>query len=134
VSAGFGPDFQEAGSRLYRAEYAAITLAVAGYLLWRTFYAGGVDWLQVVFWAVLPDLAAFVPIGASSQRKGWPSWGPYLYNLFHTPLSWGLVFVVLLAVLREPYWPLLGWLGHITADRAVGYGLRAKAPSARSPP
>jgi hypothetical protein len=126
---GFGPDFQSAGSRLYRAEYAAITLAVIAYLLWRTLYAGGMDWLQVVFWIVLPDLGAFVPIGLSSKRREWPSWGPYVYNIFHTLLVWGLVFLVLLAVLRTPYWPLLGWFGHITADRAFGFGLRAKKPS-----
>lgn len=129
MSAGFGPDLQGAGSRLYRAECAAITLEAIGYLLWRTFYAGGVDWLQVVFWAVLPDLAAFIPIRISSQRKGWPSWDPHLYNLFHTLLLWGLAFVAVLAVLREPYRPLLGWLGHIAADRTVGCGLRSEVPS-----
>ena len=39
-----------------------------------------------------PDLAAFIPIGASSKRRDWPSWGSNLYHLFHTVLVWGLAF------------------------------------------
>jgi hypothetical protein len=123
-SPAFGPRFQDSRSRLYRMEYGAITAAVFGYLLWRTFYAGGVDWLQVFFFAILPDLVAFIPIGVSSKRKEWPRWGPGLYNLSHTILLWGLLFVVALGVFGALYWPLLGWLGHITADRAMGFGLR----------
>lgn len=30
----------------------------------------------------------------------------------------------LFIVFDIPYWPLLGWLGHITMDRAVGFALR----------
>jgi len=51
MKGGFGPGFQDARSGLYRAEYAAITLAVLSYLVWRTVHGGGVDWLQVAFWA-----------------------------------------------------------------------------------
>jgi hypothetical protein len=126
VSSGFGPGFQESGSRLYRAEYAAISAGILGYLVWRSYYLGGIDWVELVFWVVFPDLVAFVAIGASSKRREWPSWGPDLYNATHTILVWGVVFVVLLVVLRSPYWPLLGWLGHITVDGTVGYGLRAR--------
>jgi hypothetical protein len=126
LSSGFGPGFQDATSRLYRAEYAAASAAIAVYLLWRTFYLGGVDWLQVAFWVILPDLAAFVPIGASSKRREWPSWGAALYNTFHSMLVWGAVFLVTWYALGAMYWPLLGWLGHITADRALGFGLRVR--------
>jgi len=127
LSAGFGPGFQEARSRLYRAEYAALTIAILAFLLWMTFFGGGVDWLQTLFWVVFPDLVAFIPIGASSKRREWPSWGSGLYNLSHTLLLMGVVFFAILAASRVPYWPLLGWLGHITADRALGYGLRSKS-------
>ena len=32
---GFGPGFQSAGSRLYRAEYALATVAILAYLSYR---------------------------------------------------------------------------------------------------
>lgn len=122
---GFGPPFQESGSKLYRAEYAAASIAIVSYLVWRTFYGGGVAWIQVVFWAVFPDLAAFIPIATSPQRREWPSWGANLYNIFHTVLTWAVVFLVLWLAIGSPYLPLLGWLLHITADRTNGYYLRA---------
>ena len=125
MSGVFGPGFQEVGSRLYRAEYAAASVAIATYLIWRTLYDGGIDWLQVVFWAVFPALASFVPIAVSSERRKWPSWGANLYNIFHTVLSWAALFLVAWLALGSPYLPLLGWLLHITTDRAVGYSLRA---------
>jgi len=122
---GFGPGFQDARSRLYRAECAAITAVILAYLIYRWLYLGGLDWASTVFWIFFPDLVAFIPIGLSSRRKEWPAWGSYLYNTFHTLLVWGLVFAVLSSVVGTTYWPVLGWLGHITADRAVGYGLRS---------
>ncbi len=123
--AKFGPDFQGARSKIYRAEYAGVSAAILAYLVYRWLYQGGLDWLGTAFWAVLPDLAAFIPIGLSSKRREWPSWGAVLYNVFHTVLVWGAVFVLAWAVLGTPYWALFGWLVHITADRAAGYGLRA---------
>jgi hypothetical protein len=122
---GFGPGFQSAGSRLYRAEYAAATVAIVAYLLYRWLHLGGLDWPSTVFWMVFPDLVAFIPIGLSSRGKDWPPWGSYLYNTPHTVLVWGLVSGALWFALGAPYWPILGWLGHITADRAFGYGLRS---------
>jgi hypothetical protein len=124
---GFGPDFQGAGSKLYRLEYAVATLAILAYLIFRWLRLGGLDWPATVFWIVFPDLAAFIPIALSSKRKEWPAWGSYLYNTFHSALVWGAAFGALWLVLGTPYWPLLGWLGHIAADRAVGYGLRSTA-------
>jgi hypothetical protein len=122
----FGPGFQAATSKLYRVEYAAITVALLAYLLYRWRFLGGLDWPSTVFWGVFPDLVAFIPIGLS-KRKEWPPWGSYLYNAFHTVFLWGLAFAVLWFVLGVPYWPIIGWLVHITADRAVGYGLRSNA-------
>lgn len=123
--AGFGPGFQSAGSRLYRAEYALATAAILAYLVYRSLYSGGLDWPATVFWIFLPDLVAFIPIGLSSKKREWPAWGSYLYNLSHNALVWGSAFAVAWAVLGAPYLPILGWLGHITVDRALGYGLRA---------
>jgi hypothetical protein len=125
--ASFGPGFQASGSKLYRAEYAAATGAILVYLFYRWLYLGGLNWPSTIFWVVFPDLVAFIPIGLSSKRREWPQWGSYLYNVSHTVLTWGLAFAVLSFALGAPYWPILGWLGHVTADRAVGYGLRANA-------
>jgi len=126
LSSGFGPGFQDARSGLYRAEYALISGSVIAFLAWRAIYAGGIDWLQVAFWAIFPDLVAFSGIGLSSQRREWPSWGSSLYNLLHSILPWEAGFLAGWAILGAPYWPLLGWLGHITVDRASGYALRAR--------
>ena len=123
---GFGPDFQSAGSRLYRAEYAAAALAILAFLFYRWLYQGGLDWPQTVLWAAFPDLIVFIPIGLSRRRE-WPRWGSYLYNSFHTVIAWGLAFGVLWLALGGPYWPILGWLLHIAADRAAGFGLRSTA-------
>jgi Domain of unknown function (DUF4260) len=125
MSSGFGPGFQDARSKLFRLEYAAASIAIVGYLVWRSVYLGGVDWLQVIFWVVFPDLASFIPIGASSKRRDWPPWGAKLYNVFHTVLIWAVALAVSWLALGVVYWPLFGWLGHITMDRAVGYTLRA---------
>jgi Domain of unknown function (DUF4260) len=111
-------------------EYAAATLAILGYLAWRSINQGGVDWVQTVVFFALPDVAAFVPIGLSSKRRDWPKWGANLYNAFHTLLVWGLAFAVSFVASRGIYWPLLGWLLHITLDRAAGYGLRKSGVSA----
>lgn len=124
VKKGFGPDFSEVRSRLYRAEYAAISVAILGYLVWRGLFAGGVSVLQTIFWAVFADLVAFIPIGLSSKRQEWPNWGAYLYDAVHNVITWGLVFMVVWIIFQAPSWPMFGWLGHITVDRTVGYGLR----------
>jgi len=125
LSSGFGPGFQDARSSLYRAEYAAISITIIAFLIWRTIYVE-VDWLQVAFWVIFPDLVAFAGIGLSSRRRKWPSWGSTLYNLFHTILLWEGCFLGAWAAFGTPYWPLLGWLGHISIDRAVGYTLRVR--------
>ncbi len=120
----FGPGFQDARSWLFRAEYALIFGAILAYLIWRTIYLGGVDWLQFIIWFIIPDLVSFIAIGAFSKKKEWPSWGANFYNLFHTILTWAIIFAVSWAVFSIIYWPLLGWLAHIMMDRAAGFTLR----------
>jgi len=75
------------------------------------------------------DLAAFVPIGIAASRGGgaWPSWGSSTDNVFHMFLTWGLVFATWSVATGAIYGALLGWAGHITADRAVGFYLRGPA-------
>jgi hypothetical protein len=133
----FSPDFQGARSRLYRSEYAVITVAILAFLVWRYLYAGGgINILEIVFWAIFPDLAAFIPIGVASKKGVWPAWGASLYDFFHTILVWTAIFAVTWIILKTPHWELLGWLGHISTDRAVGYGLREtrKPVTAQSTP
>jgi hypothetical protein len=121
----FGPPFQGAQSKLYRAEYALISLAILIILGWRYTQSPSIVFvLEIIFWAIFPDLAAFIPIGLSSDKRAWPSWGAFVYNFFHTILIWALVFGVTFLIFKTPRWELLGWLGHITVDRSVGYGLR----------
>jgi|SRR5579862_3062587 len=127
---GFGPGFQSATSRLFRGEYALISLVIVGYLVWS--YRSGISWVALavlIFFAILPDLVPFVPIGLYSskdaEKSAWPSWGAALYNTFHTILLWALVFGIVWIVLGAPYLPLFGWLLHITLDRSMGFTLRA---------
>ena len=77
MSGRSGPGFQDAASRLYRAEYAAAAVAILALLIYRWLYLGGLDWPSTLFWGVFPDIVAFVPIGLS-RRKEWPRWGIYL--------------------------------------------------------
>ena len=129
MSSGFGPGFQDSRSRLFRLEYAVASIAIFGYLVWRSVYLGGVDWLQVIFWLAFPDLASFIPIGASSKAREWPPWGANVYNFFHTILIWAAAFTASWAILGVVYLPLFGWLGHITLDRVFGYTLRSVQPA-----
>jgi hypothetical protein len=126
----WGPGFLRLNSAWYRAEYAAATVAILVIVFgWRWLLLhdlSGPQLLLTVFWAVWPDLLAFVPIGIASRgAKGWPSWGPTVYNLAHNFLVWGAVFVAWSIATGQVVGALLAWAGHITADRASGYYLRA---------
>jgi hypothetical protein len=120
----FGPEFQKSDSRLYRAEYAVVSLAIIAYLIWRAFFAGGLDVIQTIFWVLFPDLIAFIPMAFSPRRRKWPTWGVYLYDAVHNVIAWGIAFSAIWLIARSPDWALFGWLGHITIDRSLGYGLR----------
>ena len=128
-SENFGPGFQSSTSRLFRGEYILISVVVLAYLIWN--FKSGIGWSELtilIFFAILPDLFAFIPIGLYSSKESrggsWPPWGARLYNIFHTILFWALIFAIAWAFLRVPYLPLLGWLIHITVDRSLGYSLR----------
>ena len=129
----FGPPFQDARSKLYRSEYALISVAILVFLGWRYLQVPSLFFvLGIIFWAIFPDLAAFIPIGLSSSKRTWPRWGAFVYNFFHTILVWTSFFVIAWVIFKTPRWELLGWLGHITTDRAVGYGLREQKTKAVS--
>jgi hypothetical protein len=126
----WGPGYQPVNAVLYRIEYAILFLAVVAYLGWRGTQLAGSDatayWLAFVFWIIFPDLAAFIPIGLASRSRQWPSWGSRLYNTVHTVVVWAIVFGATWLLFQSPNWPMMAWLAHIWADRAVGYYLRAR--------
>jgi hypothetical protein len=125
----WGPGFVPIHSRWYRVEYAVALVAIL-YLLVASRgspAAGPVGSFVglVLFWFVLPDLVAFLPIGLAHRGRGdWPPWGPLLYNLMHTWLTFGAVFLLASVVTGAIAWPVLGWAVHIAMDRAAGYYLR----------
>ena len=101
-----------------------ITLLVVLFY-WRLFVVKDLNLLVTVFWVVFPDLGSFIPIGLAVRGgKEWSRWGPGLYNFFHTFLVWIPVFAIWSIMSGALRWPLLGWAGHITGDRSVGYYLR----------
>ena len=122
-----GPGFLRLNSIAYRLEMLLITVILLIVLFyWRLFVVKDLNLLAAVFWIVFPDLASFIPIGLATRgAKEWPHWGPGLYNFFHTLLVWIPVFAIWSMSSGAIQWPLLGWAGHITADRSVGYYLRA---------
>jgi hypothetical protein len=98
---------------------------------WRGFVVGDLNVPLAIGWVVFPDVAAFVPIGVASRGgRSWPTWGPTLYNVFHSLLVWAPVFLVWSVGQGHVEWPLLGWAAHITADRAAGFYLRTTRPVA----
>lgn len=127
---GWGPGFLPINSWAYRAEYVVATVAIfAGLFIWQKLILHEFPLTSVllfVFSFVLPDLVAFVPIGLSHTPKGtWPEWGPPIYNVMHSLLTWLAVFLAAWLLTRALVWPLFGWAAHITLDRGVGYHLRA---------
>ncbi|MEA2661001.1 MAG: hypothetical protein QOH08_573 [Chloroflexota bacterium] len=85
------------------------------------------DELGVLFWVLLvgPDLGLVVApaFGPMPGRGALPPRAVPIYNAFHTVTVPALLWAGALVAGMAP-WPLLGWLIHITADRALGYGLR----------
>ncbi len=130
----WGPGFLRLNGWVYRAEYAAATGALAVVVIgWQFLILHALSWQGLgltLVWFVWPDLAAFLPIGlGSGGSKGWPPWGPTLYNTVHNFLVWGAVFGAWSLVTGAVAWPLLGWAAHITMDRAAGFYLRAPGSS-----
>lgn len=124
-----GPGFLRLGSTPYRLEMLLVTLAILVLLFyWRLFVVRDLNLPLTIFWIVWPDLGSFIPIGlAARSSKDWPSWGPRLYNALHTFLVWIPVLAIWSLATGSIQWPVLGWAGHITADRSVGYYLRSSS-------
>jgi hypothetical protein len=126
----WGPGFLGTDHWIYRLEYAVGFIAILWILVdWRWLIERDLPATAIalmVFWFVWPDLGAFVPIGLASRGgRAWPRWGPGLYNLFHSGLTWAAVFVLWSVATGSIAWPLLGWAAHIALDRASGLTLRA---------
>jgi len=123
-----GPAFLRLNSVVYRLEMLLVTVAIVLVLFyWRLFVARDLNIYTTIFWIVWPDLASFVPIGLAGRgSRDWPRWGASLYNFFHTFLVVVPVLAIWSLVVGSIQWELLGWVGHITMDRSVGYYLRAR--------
>ncbi len=123
-----GPGFIRLNSLVYRLEMLLITLAILLILFyWRLLIVRDLNIYATVFWIVWPDLASFVPIGLVARgSKDWPRWGSSLYNFFHTFLVIIPLFAAWSLITGTVQWSLLGWAGHITVDRSVGYYLRSR--------
>jgi hypothetical protein len=106
---------------LHVVEYAVITLVLAGVAWLRGGELGSAFWVLLV----APDIGLVVAplLGRMPGRGSIPPRAVPIYNLGHTYTIPVLVWLALLFTDIAP-WPLLGWLIHISADRALGYGLR----------
>lgn len=82
----WGPGFLPTHSGWYRVEYVvALVVILYALIASRARLPTGSTGLfigVVLFWFLLPDLVAFLPIGLAMRGRGdWPTWGPSLYNL-----------------------------------------------------
>ena len=106
---------------LHVIEYAVIAIVLAA-IAWLR----GAE-LGVLFWVLLvaPDIGLVVAplLGPMTIRGAIPPRAVPLYNVAHT-FTVPVVIGVILFFTWIPPWPLLGWLIHISADRALGFGLR----------
>ena len=106
---------------IHVAEYAVLTLAFAGAAYVQR------DQLGALFWILLvgPDLGLVIApaFGPMPGRSRLPPRAAPVYNAFHTYTIPVLLWVGAWAAGIAP-WPLLGWMIHISADRALGFGLR----------
>ena len=106
---------------IHVVEYAVLAFAFAGAAYVQR------DQLGVLFWVLLvgPDIGLVTApaFGPMPGRGRLPPRAVPVYNFFHT-----FTIPVLLSmgawVGGLAPWPLLGWLVHISADRALGFGLR----------
>ena len=102
-------------------EYAVIALVLA-YVAWlRSAELGPVFWILLV----APDIGLVVAplLGPMPGRGAISARAVPIYNLSHTFTIPVLLWLVALVAGIAP-WPLVGWLIHISADRALGFGLR----------
>lgn len=106
---------------IHVVEYALLALAFAGAAYVQR------DGLGLLFWILLvgPDLGLVVAPALGPMPGGGrlPPRAVPVYNAFHTYTVPVLLWIGAFTLAIEP-WPLLGWLIHISADRALGFGLR----------
>lgn len=106
---------------IHVVEYALIAAVLA-----FVAYARG-DQLGVAFWVLLlaPDIGLVLApvLGRMPGRGAIPPRAVPIYNIAHTFTVPVVLWLASLAAGIAP-WPLLGWLIHISADRALGFGLR----------
>jgi uncharacterized protein DUF4260 len=110
---------------------SARAIHVVEYVVLAVVFAGAAyvqrDQLGVLFWVLLvgPDIGLVVApaFGPVPGRGSIPPRAVPIYNLFHTYTIPVLFWIGASAAGNGP-WPLLGWLIHISADRALGFGLR----------
>lgn len=106
---------------IHTIEYAVIAVVLA-YVAWLQ---GGQ--LGALFWILLlaPDIGLVLApvLGPMPGQGAISARAVPIYNLGHTFTIPIVLWLALLAAGIAP-WPLLGWLIHISADRALGFGLR----------
>lgn len=119
----FGPDYLLQSSMIYRIEFALVALAIVAVLHWRAVQFQDLDIGLTVLFALLPDIV-FIPILLFQKNGDWPKWGAKLYNFSHTALLWIPLVFLARAVNLSLFWPMLGALFHLAADRAMGFLLR----------
>ena len=106
---------------IHVVEYVVLALALAGIAYLQR------DQLGVLFWVLMvgPDIGLVVAplLGPMPGGGRLPARAVPIYNAFHTVTVPVLLWAAALAIGADP-WALLGWLIHISADRALGFGLR----------
>ena len=109
---------------IHHVEYGVLFVVLVGLAVWQRDEL--VAW---VFWPLLlaPDGLGYGPaplMGKVPEKGALPPRGVWLYNLWHNyvlPLGIGVGMTVVTSAVP---WSLLGWLIHVTLDRALGFGLR----------
>jgi hypothetical protein len=110
---------------IHHSEYLALTLILIGAAIWQKGQITAWFW----FWLVAPDLFGLVPaflFGAPPAKGSLPPRAVWLYNFWHNFTLPAVLWIALLLLFSENPWPLLGWLLHVAADRALGFGLRGE--------
>jgi uncharacterized protein DUF4260 len=106
---------------IHVVEYVVVAVACAGAAYVQR------DQLGVLFWVLLvgPDIGLVVApaFGPMPGRGSIPPRAVPVYNLLHTYTIPVALWIGAWAM-GIGSWPLLGWLIHISADRALGFGLR----------
>jgi hypothetical protein len=108
-----------------RRAHLMLGLALAGAAV-AIAVATGISIWSVALWAVLPDAALLLAVGAAAAPGQLPRWAVPAYNLLHAPALPLALLAGVGAGLLGSYWLVAGttWLAHISIDRGCGYGPR----------